>query len=396
MHIIPDVTIESELGLSYNYDFSDTTNISLYIHFPFCVNQCSFCPIKTTKYELKLVSDYIKSLKNEITISMKECNANKVKVESIHFGGGTPSLLKANQLDDILNTISKFVNIDTAEIIFEMNPKFVKSELLAYLSEWKNCTVNLGVQSFDNSVLSSMNRRYNCLDVLRIVELVKEKTNSLGIDYICGWHTADFKTLETDLKYIEFIHPDHISQYPLYTKSNCSFEKYVNHFEDIRKKVALNRACEQCLVGMGYNRYSIFHYENNKIISHMYGRSQLKGKKWIGFGSDAYTYLGYLMRLNSNIHNYINGDFIYKQNRLDSKERFLWELLFFIRNIPVSKDKIIKKFGNIISNPLDIVIQKLQEHGYIYSEIDISLTWNGIVYLNDVERIITDVFRKTF
>lgn len=118
---------------------------------------------------------------------MKGHDLNKIKVESIHFGGGTPSLLKASQLDGILNIISQFFNLDTSEIIFEMHPKFISSELLTYLGGLQNCTANVGVQGFDNSVLLSMNRHYNCLDILRMVELVRKKVNSFGIDYICGW-----------------------------------------------------------------------------------------------------------------------------------------------------------------------------------------------------------------
>lgn len=394
------MTLDIKENLLSTFDFSYlfNTNISLYIHFPFCVKKCTFCPIKTEKYGLCFVSDYIETLKNEIVVHMKELDGSKMKVESIHFGGGTPSLMEASQLDGILNTISQFINIESSEIIFEMHPKLIKHELLQYLSELQNCTANLGVQSFNDSVLLSTNRHYNHLDILHIVELIKKKVGTIGIDYICDWQTADLKTLETDLKYIELIHPDHISQYPLYTKPHRPDKKHVDFRDratkDISKKEALNHMCERYLNHMGYNRYSIFHYENKKSVSHIYGRRQLTGGKWIGFGADAYTYLGDLMWLNSNIDDYRKGNFIYKQCRLDYRDRFLWEFLFLIRTIPLSKETVIKKYEKTILKSLDLVIQKLQERHYIDSANDISLTWNGVIHLDDVERLITNVFVK--
>lgn len=389
------MTLDVKDNLPLSYDFTDCSSISLYIHFPFCIEQCSFCPIKTIKYDSNFAYNYIQSLKNEITACMNNTDVNRIKVDAVHFGGGTPSLIKASQLNDILNTIGQFVNIDTSEIIIEMHPQFISTDLLTYLGGLRNCTANLGIQSFDDSILTSMNRHYSCLDMLHMVELIQKNVTSLGIDYICGWHTADFKTLETDLKYIDLIHPEHISQYPLYPKSSQNNNIYMNQSEEcVNKKVALNFACEQYLSSMGYNRYSIFHYENRKKISHLYGRNQLTGGKWIGFGADAYTYLGNLIRLNSNIKDYISGRFIYKQNKLDCRERCLWEFLFFIRTVPLSKETITIRYGSINLNLIDVITQELQRHHYINSQNDMSLTWNGIINLDKVERIISDVFSK--
>lgn len=373
---------------------ADNEEISLYIHFPFCVQKCKFCPIVTEKYRYDLLSAYIAELKQEIALCLQEVCKN-LKVNCIHFGGGTPSLMKDSELDEILTVISRYVNIDSSEILLEMHPKFVDNDLLIYLAGLHNCTVNFGVQSFNDSVLASMNRHYRGIDALRVTESVRPLVRAVGIDYICDWPGYDTTILKTDLNFIKAIQPEHISQYPLSVKPNSEFEKYLNLQKISGKfmdKIELNQFSENFFKALGYHRYSTFHYENGKSITHLYGRSQLRGGKWIGFGSDAYTYLGDIVCFNSPFFKYIKGHFSLKACRLNHTEQFLWQLLFLMRSASILKEDIIRRYGVAVFRQLSIAIKRLKDENYIASEQDISLTWNGIINLKRVKAIIADSF----
>ena len=215
LNIVPTISVIKNTSDSKEcspYDFI-ADNLSLYIHFPFCVAKCPFCPIKTYKYHNEMVNAYMASLLKEISSCLNVIGCHKINC--VHFGGGTPSLMKNYQIESVLDVISNYANIDDAEVLIEAHPEFITEDTIDYLSGLKNCTINFGVQSFDNEILYLMKRQCNILDIVQKVNLAKERGVSVGIDYICDWPNSDQQRFDNDMKYIEELQPEHISQYPL-------------------------------------------------------------------------------------------------------------------------------------------------------------------------------------
>lgn len=389
LYVIPNLNNigSKQVTVPQLFPYTDMS-LSLYIHFPFCTSKCPFCPIKTMKYGYTYALDYIKSLKKELTNFFDK---NKgCKINCIHFGGGTPSLMSVTEFNDILCLIGRYVNINDSEILIEVHPNYINDDLLSYLSGYKNCTINLGVQSFSDLILLNMKRNYTNIEILRCVDFIRRSKCSIGIDYICDWPNANINSLITDLKFIESIHPEHISQYPLYLQSNIKFLDY-EVSNNLKQKIELNSLCNQKILELGYTRYSVFHYENGCQITHKYGRAQLGGGKWIGFGANAYSYLGDCMYVNSDVNNYTKGEYKYEIYKLTSTDCFLWEMMYMIRKNNLTKNAILKKYGIRISGILNAIIDKLLEYNYIESNQVITLTWNGIINLDRVEKIITSI-----
>lgn len=388
LNVIPLIESEEHFS-SYQrqfFDFSSKSDLSLYIHFPFCLDKCVFCPIKTKKYNSNLVKKYLFELKREIVSILN--NIRNSKVDNIHFGGGTPSLLKVCELDDILNTIQSYVDIENAEITFEAHPTFITDEMMDYLSRIKNCTINFGVQSFDDIVLESMNRHCNSICMIRKICLAKEKNNKVGIDYICDWSSSNYKSIDKDIRAIKLIQPEHISQYPLreYDVSNACL-----HDSDTDdRKIKLNQYCESKIVDLGYQRYSISHYQKKGNYSHRYGRNQLYGGEWLGIGANAYSYSRNCVYINPNVSEYINGNFVCEQNILNPKDRLIWELIFLFRIFPLQRKEIVEKYGLVIVEFLDEITKIFYDKGYVVSEQNLSLTWRGIINIDFIEKIINE------
>ena len=390
LSIIPMINLESIVKEQRsNDDF--VPNLSLYIHFPFCMDKCPFCPIKVEKYDELLVNSYLLSLNKEISNSLKMIG--RCKIDCIHFGGGTPSLLKNTEIDSILNTIKKYVEIEQTEILIEAHPAFISKNMIKYLSDINNCTLNFGVQSFNDNVLKSMKRYYNSAEMKKIISFSQDVGCKIGIDYICDWGGIDNAMLENDMKCIQALLPDHISQYPL--RSPNLLHNILSSDKDVYtcKKINLNGYCEKRLLEMGYSRYSVFHYQKGDFISHKYGRNQLNGGKWLGFGANAYTYLGDRVYVNSSIFDYIKGETIFQQWRMNDTDHILWDFLFFIRSNPLYRNDVVNRYGAKIGSCLEIIIDTLFSKQYISSNENIALTWKGIINLDEVEKIINKIYK---
>lgn len=392
LHIIPDLSGGDEAAWQ-----NQTASVylkqplSLYIHFPFCIVKCPFCPIMTVRYNATMAEEYLKELKKEIESCLSEIG--QCRIDCIHFGGGTPSLLKPNELHDILKLIGDYTNIDDTEILLEVHPEFINEGLIHYFSELKDCTVNVGAQSFDNTVLLGMKRHCSNMDILHVNEKIKKNVNAIGIDYICDWTGSNIISMQNDLKFIEEIQPNHISQYPLYFQSNTQMILFGGQNRDIERKIELNSLCSQRLAEMGYKRYSVFHYDNGRKTTHQYGRDQLRGGKWIGFGAGAYTYLGHVLYVNSDIQEYVKGRHISKAKALNYTDCLLWDFIYLIRTIPLNKNTVLKKYGAIVSEYLNKTIFMLLKYNYIESSQNIALTWKGVINIDHVEQIITEIFQ---
>src|SRR5210317_1251504 len=130
----------------------------IYIHIPFCKQACSYCDFHFST-QLKNKSKLVSSLLIEAESRQNYLNE---KVESIYFGGGTPSLLNANEIKEIINHLYKLYNVESdIEITLEANPDDLSSE---YLTELRNTPINrlsIGVQSFDQEDLQFMNRAHS-------------------------------------------------------------------------------------------------------------------------------------------------------------------------------------------------------------------------------------------
>ena len=126
--------------------------LNAYIHIPFCSSKCKYCSF-TSFTNLELIQPYIYSLLKEI-----EVNYEGEPLNTLYFGGGTPSLLSSNQLKKIIN---KFNFASSAEITFEINPSDVTEDYINSLLDLGINRLSLGVQSFDDNILTIIGRRHN-------------------------------------------------------------------------------------------------------------------------------------------------------------------------------------------------------------------------------------------
>ncbi len=159
---------------------------SFYIHWPFCPYKCHFCPFVALAGQDQFMERYHKALVGEIKHFVEQCD-QKIELETIYMGGGTPSTYPDHLLLDMYSTLRDTCAIlPTCEVTIEVNPGTVRNEQLAV---WKRAGINrlsIGVQSLKDSVLKDLNRHQSAQDVFAVVTQASKEFDNISVDLILG------------------------------------------------------------------------------------------------------------------------------------------------------------------------------------------------------------------
>lgn len=198
----------------------------IYLHIPFCKQACSYCNFyfvtRTSERE-----DFVKRLVEDIN-SYRNTKFTEETVETIYFGGGTPSLLEPIQLEQIMEVLYNVFDVDSREVTLEMNPDDVSSQFLSDIKSLGISRASMGVQSFEPELLEFMHRAHTSEEALQCMELLKASDfNSFTVDLIYGNPGQSVDQLERDIKKLLEFDPPHISAYSLTVEPRTRLGKQV-------------------------------------------------------------------------------------------------------------------------------------------------------------------------
>lgn len=272
----------------------------IYIHIPFCRKACLYCDFHFSTNldnKKKLVDAICKEIENR-----KEYLENKT-VNSIYFGGGTPSLLSLEELEQILSTIQTNFNAnEKAEVTFELNPEDAE---INYLQEIKKLGVNrlsIGLQSFNEEELKWMNRAHNAqqnFDCIKIAQQVG--FDNISIDLIYG---SKFQTPETWRKTLRTafdLNTQHISSYNLTVESRTQLQHLIKEKKEKDVDSEMSSHLFDILIEEteknGFNQYEISNFCKPGFIAE-HNSNYWKGLSYLGVGPSAHSYNGISRRFN--------------------------------------------------------------------------------------------------
>lgn len=267
----------------------------IYIHIPFCRQACTYCNFHFST-SLKLKSDFLSALNIEITTPDDFIDASE-NIETIYFGGGTPSLLLVEELDVILNTIRKKFNVDPeAEITLEANPDDITR---SKVQQWMELGINrlsLGIQSFDDAELKWMNRTHSASESLRSIHEIKEAgIHNFSVDVIFGSPLLKNETLENTIRLIMKEEITHLSCYALTAEPKTALHKMIavnkTKAPDPETQARQFLLISEMLQSGGYEHYEISNYAKPGMRS-QHNSSYWQGKAYHGFGAGAHAFNG--------------------------------------------------------------------------------------------------------
>lgn len=289
---------------------SEKTPLGIYVHIPFCRSKCHYCDFYSIPGDdRKLMDLYLKAICKHI----KECGnlAPGYRVDTIYFGGGTPTHFGADGLAAILTTIRQ--NFDVAphaEITFEANPDSVTPRLLRKLKSEGFNRVSLGIQSDNDSLLQALGRPHSYEDARRAVsEIRKAGFRNLSLDLMFGLPNQTLEEWMDTLDNVLKLQPEHISCYgltvepgtPLYDiKDHCGLPN-----DDVQADMYL--AMVDKLKLKNYRQYEISNFAKRGYASR-HNMKYWMCHEYLGFGANASSdYDGKRFIMTREIHDYING-----------------------------------------------------------------------------------------
>jgi oxygen-independent coproporphyrinogen-3 oxidase len=282
---------------------SDSRTFHAYVHIPFCKDICGYCDFNTytaTQLGSLKQSDYAASLISEINLSAKVLEQSRVsprKFSTVFFGGGTPSLLPAADLIEILDSLEKtFGFTDTAEITTEANPDTVTLEKFEALRKAGFNRVSIGMQSGVQSVLNTLERTHNPDNVSKAFEIVKELGFGTSVDLIFGAPGETIEQWQASLEAAISLGPDHLSAYSLIVEPGTKLARQIKSGElaDVDEDLQAEKyeLTEKLLVAAGYTWYEISNWSKSDSLQSNHNLAYWMGQDWWGYGPGAHSHLG--------------------------------------------------------------------------------------------------------
>ena len=378
----------------------------IYIHIPFCKQACYYCNFHFST-SLALKSEMVKSLIKEIEIRsnfFKENSENETtiilseneKIETIYFGGGTPSLLSQNEIHSITSAIKENYKVAAdAEITFEANPDDITFEKLI---EWKDVGINrlsIGIQSFIERDLKWMNRAHNATQALDCIYLTREAGfNNFSIDLIFGTPGLTNEEWEKNIQAAIDLNVPHISSYALTVESKTALQKMIG----LKKKENINNDVQaeqysilmKSLRGEGYEHYEISNFAKPGFRS-KHNSSYWQSKKYIGIGPSAHSYNGKIRSWNkANNPIYINSleqNFVpFEREILTESQKMNEYVMTSLRTIEgLDLNFIENNFSPKEKNRIESLLkEKIKKENYFTENNKIVLTDEGKLFADAI------------
>lgn len=303
-----------------------TKPIGLYIHVPFCKSKCRYCDFASYQGALaKFGEDYISALISEISGYKKE---EKIPVDTVYFGGGTPSILPVPLLEKVLASArDSFMILPDAEITVEVNPGTVDAEkVLAYKRLGIN-RVSIGLQSVHENELKILGRIHTFDEFLNAYNLFRDAGfDNVSVDLMYGIPAQTIHSFELTLDRVLALSPEHVSVYGLIVEEGTPF------FE-MQDKLNLPTLDDECdmyylahkkLTSLGYSHYEISNYAKRGRES-QHNLKYWRDCEFVGVGLSAYSYLdGKRYGNGRNLADYLRGERILDVVEL-SREDVMYE-----------------------------------------------------------------------
>lgn len=265
---------------------------SIYIHIPFCKQACHYCDFHFST-SLKKKPELVDALIQELELRKDEIDE---EVETIYFGGGTPSLLSKDEINRILEKVfSLFSIVSNPEITLEANPDDLNFNKIKELAETKINRLSIGIQSFFDEDLKLMNRAHSSSEAFESVRESKKYFQNISIDLIYGIPGMSVKRWLQNLQYAADLKIPHISSYALTVEPRTALKKFIETGKIAPVDDEVSKKHYEILVEFmeqqGFDNYEFSNFGKTGFESRN-NTAYWEGKPYLGIGPSAHSYNG--------------------------------------------------------------------------------------------------------
>lgn len=373
--------------------------VGIYVHIPFCKQKCKYCDFVSFQCMEDKEEEYFSCLIEEIVDKSKELKNDKISVDTIYIGGGTPSIVKTGYVQEIINTIFDNYTVEkNAEITIEVNPGTVDEEKMRKYYETGINRISIGLQSANDKLLNMLGRIHTYREFEKAYCYARKAGfKNINVDLMIGLPNQTMDDVKESLQRIIKKSPEHISVYSLIVEENTKMYDLIETGKLQLPNEELEREMywkvKEILESNGYEHYEISNFSKPGYQS-KHNSNCWKQHDYLGFGLAAHSYYDGMRYSNiDNLKQYIdnmkNKEAVYnivfheKQSKEDMMKEFMLLGLRKIDGVKISDFK--EKF---VDNPLYIFRNELNklscEELIEVNENEIKLTDKGLDLANVV------------
>jgi len=362
---------------------------NLYVHVPFCLAKCRYCDFFSVWYGSELVGRYLDAVDRELSLHRDILDT----VQTLYIGGGTPSVLEENELQHLGAIISGHTILaKDCEYTVEANPATLTSEKVDILRESGVTRVSIGVQSFDDGLLSLLGRSHNVRQAEEAVKLATGVFESFSLDLIYGIPGQSEKGwIDTIRRALEFC-PPHISAYELTPEKNTPLYNDLRSgsLQEVSEDVVVQmyEICSRTLKEQGYEHYEISNYALPGRESR-HNMNYWRRGEYLGIGPSAHSFVGGMRKNNvPHVERYCemleSGSMPLEQSQRISGEEAIREEIFLGLRTNEGID-IAKIIGEDLSSVrgVDISMDVLEQALIPYRELNHVVLEEGSLRLTE-------------
>lgn len=388
-------------------------SLGIYVHIPFCVRKCEYCDFLSMPADAKTRDAYCEALLQEIEKAGQHYRQEAYEVDTIFFGGGTPSILDPKWLEAILRAIGENFRVKgwkchgttvertgETEVTIECNPGTLSEEKLRIYTRAGINRISMGLQSADNRQLALLGRIHTWEDFLESARLVKKHFQNWNVDLMSALPGQSVESYEQTIRQVLELEPTHISAYSLIIEEGTPFYEKYEEDELLRQRgekpqVLPDEETERVMYEMtarilkecGYDRYEISNYAKAGCASR-HNERYWKRQDYLGLGLGASSCMDNVRFKNcSDMEEYLAGNFEKEDVEWLTREEQMEEMMFLgLRRMEgVDAEEFRKEFGIGITDVFGEVLTQLEkEHLLSCDGGKIRLTQKGIDVSNYV------------
>lgn len=349
-----------------------------YIHIPFCKGKCKYCSFVSFD-KLSIKDEYLNALIHQIKTEYKN-----EQLDTLYFGGGTPSLL---DIKDFRSLIDLFSFEQTSEITVEVNPESVNE---SYLKDLKALGINrlsIGSQTFDDEILKVIGRKHNAEQIKSALHYAKNaKFNNINLDFIYGLPNQTLQGFENDLKTAIDLGVQHISLYGLKLENDCYFHKYQpKKLPDSDIQADMYLKAIEILKNNGFEHYEISNFAKVGFESR-HNLNYWNNNTYYAFGCSASGYIDKIRyQLEPNLEKYIQEPLKRDFKQELTEQEILEEEIFlgFRKSNGIDVVALNHKFGIDFNTKYSEILEKYSNY-FLKTNSGWALNVNGMLISNEI------------
>lgn len=382
--------------------------LNIYIHMPYCIQRCAYCYFKTTTLKenrLQEIDRYVRSVCAELARGAKEFGLSERPVETVYFGGGTPTLMSEESIERLFATLRQSFTLVNPQITFEAEPVTLTERKAAILERNKVNRISIGIQSFKEEIVFQTGRRDTEEQTMRSIELAKRTGAQVNIDLISGlagetldtWAYSVRRALEADVHDITIYKLELYANTPYYSADK---HKEIALPSDEQELEFIRYALAE-LKKRDYRAVNTFTFTKGGAYDQLNTRSRWLGNDLYAVGVSAYGSLGRWNYQNMNdISAYstaiANGELpAFRAYTCTSFDLVVRDAVLGIKLIKLNHVRFQEKHGLDLLRVCEADLSQLEEEGFVtVDDENICLTDHGIVYGDYVGRVLENSLKR--